>query len=83
MVVTKKYGMDNNWCNKTNKSTYGVSVWKYIRSQGDDFRCNNLVRNVSKTLSWDDAWLGHSPLKGQFSRIIQHGGGQSTKCGTM
>jgi hypothetical protein len=55
------------WCLKEAQSTYGVSLWRYIRKNWRAF--SNFVYKVGDGLCirfWHDIWCSDSALKSSF-----------------
>lgn len=67
-VITQKYGQLNNWCTNPVRTAYGVSNWRVIRNQWEEFAVNIgfIIGNGRKVSFWDDNWLGHGPLRDNF-----------------
>nr|XP_009792684.1 PREDICTED: uncharacterized protein LOC104239685 [Nicotiana sylvestris] len=68
MLITQKYGQLNNWCTNPVRTAYGVSNWRVIRNQWEEFAVNIgfIIGNGRKLSFWDDNWLGHGPLRDNF-----------------
>lgn len=56
--------MENQWCT----TFHDTGIWKHIRECWNNFEANMgfIVGNGRKIKFWEDAWLGHTPLKEQF-----------------
>ncbi|KAG5575660.1 hypothetical protein H5410_055794 [Solanum commersonii] len=71
-AIIHKYGQTNHWCSNEENTTYGVGVWRAIRSLWPKLQENSRIRvgNGLKTRFWKDNWLGESPLQDRFPDLM-------------
>ncbi|KAG5598464.1 hypothetical protein H5410_029834 [Solanum commersonii] len=67
-ILLEKFSLDNPRRTKESIMPHGTGVWEQIRGLWNKFETNmgfTLV-NGRKIRLWEDAWLGHIPLKDHF-----------------
>lgn len=71
-VINDKKGTEGQWCTRSVTNSYGVSVWKSIRTLCQDFASNISIKvgNGLKTSFWNDDLIGNGPLKEIFPDIF-------------
>jgi len=72
-VVAIKYGsVRGGWCSKEVGGSFGVGVWKCIRTVCDAFAAHVRyeVGDGSKVLFWHDVWCVELPLKTLFPELF-------------
>ena len=71
-VIEAKYGDEGGgWCTKPVLGTYGVSVWKSIRSAWLDFSkfLRFDVGDGTRIKFWEDVWCKDCSLKEAFPKL--------------
>nr|XP_016506791.1 PREDICTED: uncharacterized protein LOC107824519 [Nicotiana tabacum] len=68
-TLVEKFSLDNPWRTKESRVPHGTGLWKHIRGHWNKFESNMdfILGNGGKIRFWEDAWLGHTPVKDQFS----------------
>ena len=69
-----KYGsLEGGWTSKIPSGTYGVGLWKFIRSGWDKFSqmLKFEVGDGTRILFWDDVWCTDNPLKVAYPELYR------------
>ena len=72
-IIFSKYGSSHGgWTTREITGPYGVSLWKHIRKEWENFACHLLfeVRDGSKTKFWTDTWCGTCSLKDAYLELF-------------
>jgi hypothetical protein len=73
-VVMVKYGaLEGGWASKMSTGTYGVGLWKFIRSGWNKFSqmLKYEVGDGTRIRFWDDVWCIDSPLKSAYPELYR------------
>jgi hypothetical protein len=73
-VVMVKYGaLEGGWASKMPTGTYGVGLWKFIRSGWNKFSrmLKYEVGDGTRIRFWDDVWCIDSPLKSAYPELYR------------
>lgn len=71
-VIVSKYGEASPWCTEMVTDTYGVGVWRTIRSLWQLMEDNIFLKvgNGAKTKFWRDRWFDQTPLNEAFPDLF-------------
>uniref|UniRef100_A0A2N9H333 Reverse transcriptase domain-containing protein n=1 Tax=Fagus sylvatica TaxID=28930 RepID=A0A2N9H333_FAGSY len=73
-VVVGKYGaLEGGWTSKMPTGTYGVGLWKFIRSGWNKFSrmLKFEVGDGTRIRFWDDVWCIDGPLKSAYPELYR------------
>jgi len=67
-VIQHKLSQEGEWCSDEVTTTYGVGVWRTIRSFWPTLEVNTKVKvgRGDKVLFWKEDWIGQGSLQSLF-----------------
>lgn len=70
-VIRAKYEQEDNWMTKEVTTSFGVSLWKSIRSLWSELKAHSKIRVLdgNKTSFWKDKWHEVGNLEMAFPDI--------------